>query len=258
VTADHRPPTTGHRPPTTDHRSPITGQILELTDVSKDYRGLRPLRIAGLKVAAGERVAILGLDQITAEVFVNLVTGASLPDRGDVRLFGRSTSAIADSADWLAVVDRFGIVSSRAVLLDTLTVVQNLAMPFTLDVDPLSADMRERAVALAAEVGLSDATRDRPVRELDAGGRFRVRFGRALALDPAVLVFEHPTAELSVLEVADVAARCRDVAVARKTATITLTADRDFGETVASRVLALQPATGRFSGDGWFSRLRRD
>jgi len=55
-----------------------------------------------------------------------------------------------------------------------------------------------------------------------------------------------------------VAARCRDVAVARKTATITLTADRDFGETVASRVLALQPATGRFSGDGWFSRFRRD
>jgi ABC-type polar amino acid transport system ATPase subunit len=253
VTADHRPPTTGHRPPTSGHRSPITGKILELTDVSKDYRGLRPLRIAGLKVAAGERVAILGLDQTTAEVFVNLVTGASLPDRGDVRLFGRLTSAIADSADWLAVV-----VSSRAVLLDTLTVVQNLAMPFTLDVDPLSADVRERAVALAAEVGLSDATRDRPVRELDAGGRFRVRFGRALALDPAILVFEHPTAELSVLEVADVAARCRDVAVARKTATITLTADRDFGETVASRVLALQPATGRFSGDGWFSRLRRD
>jgi putative ABC transport system ATP-binding protein len=212
-------------------------------------------------VAAGERVAILGLDQTTAEVFVNLVTGASLPDRGDVRLFGRSTSAIADSADWFSVVDRFGIVSSRAVLLDALTVVQNLAMPFTLDVDPLSADARERAVALAGDVGLPDATRDRPVGELDARGRFLVRFGRALALDPAIVVFEHPTAELSELsgdDVVAVANRCRDVAVARKTATVTLTADRDFGERVASRVLALQPATGRLSGDGWFSRLGRD
>ena len=98
---------------TTDHRPPTTDPVLELSDVSKDYRGLRPLRIASLSVAAGERVAILGLDQITAEVFVNLATGASLPDRGDVRLFGRSTSAIADSADWLSIVDRFGIVSSR-------------------------------------------------------------------------------------------------------------------------------------------------
>jgi ABC-type polar amino acid transport system ATPase subunit len=107
-------------------------------------------------------------------------------------------------------------------------------------------------------VGLRDATHDRPVGELDAGGRFRVRFGRALALDPAIVVFEHPTVELSAEDVTAVADRCRDVAVARKTATVTLTADRVFGERVASRVLALQPATGRLSGDGWLSRLRRD
>ncbi len=148
-------------------------------------------------------------------MFVNLVTGASLPDRGDVRLFGRSTAAIADSADWLTVVDRFGIVSARAVLLEALTVVQNLAMPFTLEVDPPSAEVRERAVALAAEVGLPDATLDRPVGELDAGGRSRVRFGRALALDPAIVVFEHPTAELSAAGRRRARCRCRDVAVAR-------------------------------------------
>jgi len=235
-----------------------TSPVLELSDVSKDYRGLRPLRIASLRVAAGERVAILGLDQIAAEVFVNLVTGASLPDRGDVRLFGRSTADIADSADWLSIVDRFGIVSSRAVLLDALTVAQNLAMPFTLEVDPLPSDMRERAIALAGEVELPVATHDQPVGELDAASRFRVRLGRALALDPAIVVFEHPTAELSRQDVASVASRCRDVAVARGTATITLTADRDFGERVASRVLALHSATGRLSGNGWLSRLRRD
>jgi ABC-type transporter Mla maintaining outer membrane lipid asymmetry ATPase subunit MlaF len=243
--------TTGHRPPTTD-------PILEISDLSKDYRGLRPLRIASLTVGAGERVAILGLDQTSAEVFVNLVTGATLPDHGEVRLFGRSTSAITDSDEWLSVVDRFGIVSPRAVLLDALTVIQNLAMPFTLEVDPPSAVVRRRAAALAEEVGLPESAHDRPVGELDAANRVRVRLGRALALDPAVVVFEHPTAELSRNDVAPVASRCRDVAVSRNTATITLTADRDFGEAVASRVLALQPATGRLSGGGWFSRLRRD
>ena len=235
-----------------------TDPILELIDVSKDYRGLRPLRIASLTVAAGDRIAILGLDQATADVFVNLVTGASLPDRGDVRLFGRSTSAITDSADWLSVVDRFGIVSPRAVLLDALTVVQNLAMPFTLDIDPLAAGVRQKAVALAEEVGLPDATHDRPVGELGPGGHFCVRLGRALAVDPALIVFEHPTAELSPADVTAVASRCRDVAIARKTATLTLTADRDFGERVASRVLTLQAATGRLSRAGWFSRLQRD
>ena len=68
----------------------------------KDYRGLRPLRIERLTLAAGEQVALLGFDQPAAEVFVNLITGATLPDPGEVRVLGRPTAAITDSADWLA------------------------------------------------------------------------------------------------------------------------------------------------------------
>ena len=108
------------------------------------------------------------------------------------------------------------------------------------------------------EVGLSESTHERPVGELDGAGRFRVRLGRAIALNPAIIVFEHPTVELTPMDIRPVAVQCRDVVVARKAATITLTTDRDFGETVAGRVLTLQPASGRLSGDGWLSRLRRD
>ena len=73
----------------------VTGAVLEFAGVSKAYGGLRPLRIAELRVAAGDRVAILGLDQPTAEVFVNLATGATLPDAGAVSVFGRDTKAMA-------------------------------------------------------------------------------------------------------------------------------------------------------------------
>jgi ABC-type transporter Mla maintaining outer membrane lipid asymmetry ATPase subunit MlaF len=231
-----------------------SGPVLELSGVSKEYRGLRPLRIASLTVLPGEHVAILGLDQTTAEVFVNLVTGASLPDRGDVRLFGRSTAAIADSADWLAVVDRFGIVSRRAVLLDSLTVVQNLAMPYTLEIEPPPDDIRRRALVLAQRVGLPEETLDRPVAELGPSGHVRVRLGRALALDPAVVILEHPTAEVPREDVPALAAQCRNVPAA----TIALTADPAFAEAVADRYLTLNAATGILAGrSGWFSRLRR-
>ncbi len=234
--------------------SGLSGPVLELSDISKEYRGLRPLRIASLTVLPGEHVAILGLDQTTAEVFVNLVTGASLPDRGDVRLFGRSTAAIADGADWLAVVDRFGIVSRRAVLLDSLTVVQNLAMPFTLEIEPPPDDIRQRALVLARRVGLLEETLDRPVAELGPTGHVRVRLGRALALDPAVVILEHPTAEVPREDVPALAARCRNVPAA----TIALTADPAFAEAVADRSLTLNAATGILAGrSGWFSRLRR-
>jgi ABC-type transporter Mla maintaining outer membrane lipid asymmetry ATPase subunit MlaF len=232
----------------------VTAPVLELSDVSKDYRGLRPLRIASLAVRPGEHVAILGLDQIAAEVFVNLVTGATLPDRGDVRLFGRSTAAIVDSADWLAVVDRVGIVTRRAVLLDGLSVVQNLAMPFTLEVEPPPEDIRRRAVALARQVGVADGSLDRPVAELGPSGHARVRLGRALALDPAIVIFEHPTAEVPREDVTAFGVLCREVSAA----IIALTADREFAEAVAPRCLTLDAATGRLGERaGWFSGWRR-
>ena len=92
--------------------------------------------------------------------------------RGEVRVFGRPTSAIADSADWLATVDRFGIVSERAVLLEALTVVQNLAMPFTLEIEPPPPD-DPRAGRRAGARGRARprASWDRPRRRARCGRR---------------------------------------------------------------------------------------
>jgi predicted ABC-type transport system involved in lysophospholipase L1 biosynthesis ATPase subunit len=223
----------------------VTPAVLEFAGMSKDYRGLRPLRIAELRVAAGDHVAILGFDQASAEVFVNLATGATLPDAGEVSIFGRPTKAINDSADWLATVDRFGIVSERAVLLDALSVIQNLAMPFTLEIEPPPDDVRVRAEALAREVGLPETSWTKPVAEIDAAGWVRVRFGRAIALDPAILLLEHVSARLAREEVAALGAGMRAVAARRGIALVAATADDTFAQAVAGRVLTLEPATGR-------------
>ena len=231
--------------------------LLELVNLTKDYRGLRPLRVAELAVAQADHVAIVGIDQPAAETLVNLITGAFLPDTGDVRVFGRSTADITDSADWLAVVDRFGIVTDRAVLLDGLSVVQNLAMPFSLDIEPPSDGLRAKAIALAREVGLAETDWDLPVAVLDGARRARVRLGRALALDPALLLLEHPTASIERPGVSALGRDVRAAAARRHVSTLTLTADPDFAVAVAVRVLTLDPATGRLAARrrGWFGRM---
>jgi ABC-type transporter Mla maintaining outer membrane lipid asymmetry ATPase subunit MlaF len=170
-----------------------------------------------------------------------VITGATLPERGEVRLFGRSTSAISEGAEWLSLVDRFGIVSERAVLLDQFSVIQNLAVPFTLEIEPPPGDVRDRAIALAREVGIAESSFDRPVAHLRPAGRARLRLGRALALDPAILILEHASA----------------VARRRGAAILALTADRQFADAVARRVLTHDAATGRLSEQrGWLSRRR--
>jgi predicted ABC-type transport system involved in lysophospholipase L1 biosynthesis ATPase subunit len=235
----------------------VTSPVLELADVSKSYGGLRPLRIQRLTVSPAEHVAILGVDRPMAEVFVNLVTGASLPETGSVNVFGHPTASIADSTEWLAFVDRFGIVSERAVLLEALTVLQNLAVPFTLDIEPPSEESRARAAALAQEVGLQEAEWDQPVGALTGAARASVRLARALALDPAVLLLEHPTATVDRADVPALGRRLRSVADRRGAALVILTADRVFADLAGARLVTLDAATGRLAAPraaGWFRR----
>ncbi len=130
------------------------GAVLEILGLSKQYSGLRPLRIRELSINAGERVSIGGLDAGAGELLVNLVTGASVPDQGDVRVFGQRTADIANGDAWLDLLERFGIVSPRGVLLEGSTLLQNLAMPFTLAIDPVSDDVATRVQALAKECGI--------------------------------------------------------------------------------------------------------
>ncbi len=241
----------------------MSAAVLDLTDVVKDYRALRPLRINSLSILPGDHVAVVGLDQHAAEVLINIVTAAMLPDQGEVRVLGRATSSVNDSADWLAVVDRFGIVSERAVLLDGLSVVQNLAIPFSLDIEPPAPALRERAMALGQEVGLDERDWDRRLGEMESVARLRVRLGRALALDPDIVLFEHPSVGLSRADVATVGRDLRGrleprlVSGRERLASLTLTADLEFAQAMATRVLTLDPASGRLTDRrrrGWFGR----
>lgn len=225
----------------------MTSPVLEVSRLVKDYRGLRPLRIERLSVAPAEQVAIIGMDQPAAETFINLITGASLPDQGAIRAFGRTTSELEDSAAWLAFVDRFGLLTDRAVLLEPLTVLQNLALPFSLDLEPVPDDVRSRAAALARDVGVEDALWNNKIIDLEGAVRARVRLGRALALDPEILVLEHPTAAIEPESRSGFARDVRALADRRRIATLTLTMDAGFAQLVASRVFTLNASTGRLS-----------
>ena len=228
--------------------------VLEIAGVIKKYSALRPLRLQSLSIAPGERVALSGLDAPATELLVNLVTGASVPDEGEIRILGRRTADIASGDEWLASLDRFGIVSERAVLLEGSTLAQNLAMPFTLDIDPVQPEMLERVVALAQACGIAREWMEQPAGDLPPAIRTRAHLARAVALSPALLIVEHPTAALPPPEHAPLAALIATLAEARKMATLVVTMDEAFGLAAAGRMLKLDAATGelRKVRKGWF------
>jgi ABC-type polar amino acid transport system ATPase subunit len=227
----------------------VADAAIVVRGVMKNYGGLRPVRLASLAVRPGERVAITGVDAPAAEVLVNLLTGATLPDEGEVRLFGRATAAISDADDWLATLDRIGMVSPRAMLADELTVEQGIAMAFTLSLEPVPAAVAADVARLAREAGLGEADLHASLAGATPLVKARCRLARALATSPAVLVLEHANA--LVPEGAGAWGReIAAVAGARGMALLALTADERFARAVADTVFVLDAATGRLTARG--------
>lgn len=217
---------------------------LQFRDVVKDYRGLRPLRVAALDVGMRERVAVAGLDVPAAETFINLATGAGLPDTGEVRVMGQPTSAITDGDNWLASLDRFGIVSHRAVLLEGSTVAQNIAMSYTLSIDPIPADVRAQVDAIAARVDLPASLLETSLAAAGAAARVRTHLARALALNPSILIFEHATLGVARDDVDGLAASIVRATADREVAVVALTDDDVLAKGLKGRRLKLNAGTG--------------
>jgi len=234
----------------------VTAPLIALHDVVKPYGGPAPLRVQRLEIGAGDRLALGGLDAGAAETLVHLVTGAALADSGEVLIAGTNTRAIATDTAWLASLDRFGIVTDRAVLIEKLTVASNLALPLTLAIDPMSEETRRRVDAVAAEVELAADRLDIPVTSLTPPERLRLHLARAIAPDPQLLILELPTAPLNDPTASAAFGRILDrVSRARGLAVFALTIDDEFARASGATRCRLDATSGKLLRRRFWQRI---
>jgi len=229
--------------------------LLEISGLKKDYQALRPLRIAHLSVTPGDVFSVSGIDAQGAVTLVHLITGAALPDEGDVTLFGQNTRGIVDGDAWLKSLDGIGMITARGILIEAFSVLQNIAMSYTLDVDPIDPRVVPQAGALAREVGIDAAVFDAPAGKSPAEVQMRVHLARALALGPKMLIAEHPSAALPREGVAAFGADLARVAQARGLALVAITADDALAKAIGGQRLELVAATGELRAPGFLKKL---
>ena len=112
--------------------------------------------------------------------------------------------------------------------------------------------LKAQTRALAGEVGLDAGLLQRYPAGLGAFDLQRVRLGRALALDPRVLLAEHPTAPLDRADADRLARDMSRIVSSRAMAAVYVTADRAFAQQAADEIVMLKPATGELvSAVGW-------
>jgi len=218
--------------------------LIHIAGVDKQYGAPDPLRLKSLRVAARDRVVISGLDAPAAETLINLITGALVPDHGTVHVAGQDTRAIATDTDWLTSLDRFGIVTDRAILLGAMTVAANLALPLTLSIDPMPDEVRRQVEEFAVDVGLALGRLDALASTLSAAETMRVHVARALALEPKVLLIEHPTTRLDDGESEALGRMIRALVAKRGLALVVFSNHEAFARATGAVRLVWNPATG--------------
>lgn len=235
--------------------SGAAGALLEITALSKDYQALRPLRIAHLAINTGDVVCVAGIDAPAAERLVHLITGAALPDQGSVTLFGQDTREITDGSAWLKALDGVGLVTARGILIEAFSVLQNIAMSYTLDVDPIDPRVVPQAGELARSVGIDASMFDAPAGSVGPDVKMRVHLARSLALGPKLLIAEHPSASMPRELAPGLGADLARAAQSRGLALLAITADEVLAKALGGRRLELVAATGELRAPGLLRKI---
>lgn len=178
----------------------MTTTALQITDLCRRYReGDRVhevIRHAGLSLAAGECVALLGRSGAGKSTLLNLIAGIDRPDGGEIRVGGEIITRLPEPQLTLLRRRRIGFVYQFFNLIPTLTAEENVALPLELN-GYAPADSAVMTRAMLEEVGLGTLGHAYPDR-LSGGEQQRVAIARALVHRPALVLADEPTGNLDL------------------------------------------------------------
>lgn len=221
--------------------------VIEVSDLWKAFDGNQVLR--GLSFALGRRetLVVMGGSGSGKTVLLRSVAGLLRPDRGRIRVFGRSIERLREE-DLLSIRRRLGYVFQGAALFDSLTVHENVAYPLREHRRLGEAEIRDRVLQALALVGLDGDVLPLLPAELSGGMRKRVGIARAITAEPEVMLFDEPTAGLDPTNARLVTDLISQVRAGVCDTSIVVTHDLELARSAADRVAVL--IGGRFAALG--------
>jgi branched-chain amino acid transport system ATP-binding protein len=179
---------------------------LELSGVSKSFRGLKAVSGASFEVAPGGIHALIGPNGAGKTTIFNVVAGVYAPDAGEIRFDGRAIHGLRPDQVCAAGIGRtFQIVKPFA----GLSVLDNVVVGALQREKAVSA-AKQHAAELIEKLGLG-AKRDLPASSLTLPDRKRLEVARALATRPKLLLLDEVMAGLRPTECDQIVAVFREL-----------------------------------------------
>ena len=171
---------------------------LELKRVTRTFnqggREIAVLREAGMSLARGEIVALVGPSGAGQSTLLHIAGLLERPDSGDVVITGENCADMPESERTRLRREALGFVYQFHHLLPEFSALENVMLPQMIaGVNKSTA--RERAGELLEMVGLSDRATHRP-GELSGGEQQRIAIARSVSNAPSVLLADEPTGNL--------------------------------------------------------------
>ena len=210
-------------------RPPAATAGVALDGVVRVLGGSRVLDGVDLRVAARERVGIVGRSGAGKSTLLSLVAGLEDPDAGTVSV-GSGTAAAAR-------LDRCALMPQRDCLLPWRTALDNACLALENAGLP-RAEARRRAAPLFARLGLAGAEHLRPAR-LSGGMRQRVAFLRTLLAGKEVLLLDEPFGALDAITRAELQVWLAAALDAEPRTVLLVTHDVEEALLLCTRVLVL-------------------
>jgi phospholipid/cholesterol/gamma-HCH transport system ATP-binding protein len=168
--------------------------FVALEGIHKSFHGHDVLRGIELEIEGGEIFTLLGGSGTGKSVMLKHMIGLLRPDRGRIRVEGRDVTQLRER-DWVDVRKRIGYVFQGAALFDSLNVLDNVAYALREHLRLSRVEVEGRVADCLEAVGLSGIEHYMPA-ELSGGMRKRVGVARAIALEPAAILYDEPTTGL--------------------------------------------------------------
>jgi polar amino acid transport system ATP-binding protein len=211
---------------------PERGLVIER--LTKSFGKHEVLREIDLDVAEHEVVALIGASGSGKSTLLRCINLLERIDAGRIFLDGVE---ITRARDVNAVRRRIGIVFQAYNLFPHMSVLRNVTLAPRDALGLSKRDAEERAVALLERFGLADKRLEYPDR-LSGGQQQRVAIGRALAMQPELMLFDEVTSALDPELVAEVLTVIRELAESGMTMVIA-THEMSFARDVANKVCFL-------------------
>ena len=168
--------------------------MIRVVDVHKSFGGQQVLKGVNLEFTTGKITTIVGTSGCGKTVLLKHLNALLLPDRGEVLVDNVDITKLRQK-ELYEMRGRFGVLFQGAALLDSMTILDNVAFPLREKTEMSESHIIKKVEERLDQVGLEGMGYKYPA-ELSGGMKKRAGLARALIMDPEIVLFDEPTTGL--------------------------------------------------------------